>query len=85
LLSYKAAYSFYHVPDNRGIEFLIKNCLVLAKKLECDFFSALDNFSNQQVFAPLLFFPDKDNQVLYHLFNIKCEMLKSHEIGTVFW
>ena len=64
---------------------MFEECLKLAKEIQCDFFTSLDNLENQEAFGPLQFFPDRDNRVLYHLFNVQCDLLKPSDVGAVFW
>uniref|UniRef100_A0A6G1SPN7 Glycylpeptide N-tetradecanoyltransferase n=1 Tax=Aceria tosichella TaxID=561515 RepID=A0A6G1SPN7_9ACAR len=81
--SIKAAYSFYNYTT-KPITFveLIRDALVMAKKLNYDVFNALDLMENKQ-FLEELKFGIGDGDLQYYLYNWKCPTYRPEQIGLV--
>jgi len=81
----KSAYCFYLIPSKHTEMDLMKETLILAKKIGCHVLTCLDNFHHAELFNGLGFVKDADNQIFYNLFNVKTEPLEPKEVGIVFW
>lgn len=70
--SIKAAYSFYnYTTDQISLIDLIKDALIMAKKMDYDVFNALDLMENR-IFLEELKFGIGDGDLQYYLYNWKC-------------
>jgi glycylpeptide N-tetradecanoyltransferase len=79
--SIKAAYSFYNYAT-KPITFveLIRDALVMAKKLNYDVFNALDLMENKQ-FLEELKFGIGDGDLQYYLYNWKCPTYRPEQVS----
>lgn len=81
--SIKAAYSFYNVATKPiTLLDLIRDALIMAKKMDYDVFNALDLMENKQ-FLEELKFGMGDGDLQYYLFNWKCPTFCPEQIGLV--
>lgn len=81
--SIKAAYSFYnYASDSISLIELIRDALIMAKKMDYDVFNALDLMENKK-FLEELKFGVGDGDLQYYLYNWKCPDFQPEQIGLV--
>ena len=77
-----AAYSFFNIPGKYSLKDLVKNALILAKKLGFDVYNALNVMENESVFTSLLF-GKGDGTLKYYFYNYALPEIKPNELGIV--
>jgi glycylpeptide N-tetradecanoyltransferase len=78
----KAAYSYYNVPGRYTLTEIFKDMLILAKRIGCDVFNALDAMENKTMFKNLRFGVG-DGNLHYYLYNWQCDSMSSKKIGLI--
>lgn len=78
----KAAYSFYNVSNKTPWKDMMKDALILAKKLNFDVFNALNVMEND-IFLKDLKFGIGDGHLQYYLYNWRCTPMDPKEVGIV--
>merc|ERR1719323_449091 len=78
----KAAYSFYNVSTKSPLEVLMKDALILAKKLDFDVFNALDVMENKK-FLDSLKYGIGSGHLQYYLYNWQGPLIPPNEVGLV--
>lgn len=80
--SIKAAYSFYNFATKPiTLVELIRDSLIMAKKMDYDVFNALDLMENKQ-FLEELKFGVGDGDLQYYLYNWKCPTFCSEQVSS---
>lgn len=81
--SIKAAYSFYnHAEDPITITDLVRDALIMAKKMDYDVFNALDLMGNKE-FLEELKFRIGDGDLQYYLYNWKCPPFEPEQVSII--
>lgn len=81
--SIKAAYSFYnYAEDPITLTDLVRDALIMAKKMDYDVFNALDLMSNKE-FLEELKFRIGDGDLQYYLYNWKCPPFKPEQVSFI--
>eukprot|EP00033_Pygsuia_biforma_P002499 GCRY01002769.1.p1 GENE.GCRY01002769.1~~GCRY01002769.1.p1 ORF type:complete len:506 (-),score=115.61 GCRY01002769.1:67-1473(-) len=78
----KAAYCFYYAATGHPLKDLLQDAMVMAKSQGYDVFNALDLMDNATVLEDLRF-GKGDGTLQYYLYNWKCPMMTSENVGVV--
>ncbi|KAJ3092230.1 Glycylpeptide N-tetradecanoyltransferase 2 [Quaeritorhiza haematococci] len=80
----KAAYLFYYAAkdNDRALQTLIKDALILARNLQFDVFNCLELMHNSK-FIEELKFGKGDGNLHYYLYNYRCKPVECEEMGLV--
>jgi glycylpeptide N-tetradecanoyltransferase len=78
----RAAYSYYNVATATPLVQLMSDALILAKKSGVDVMNCLDLMENKQFIEPLKFGAG-DGNLHYYLYNWKCPLMPSGQVGLV--
>ena len=79
----KACYSYYNVATSMPFQTLMKDALILAKRLEYDVYNCLNLMDNTKDMMEELKFGPGDGKLRYYLYNYRMAPLEPKEVGLV--